>query len=150
PKPEQRAHLRELFPGASDELLCLFAAAEDHGSVFHCDWHTVRDWLQIAGYDHERLHVLLLLMILAEQEGSLCIEISEASLSRRLGGLLPEIGARAWAQRLVEDLAARDVGKLIGAAPDDHRPVISHVAQGRRYLYFQRFLRHELEFAKVF
>jgi exodeoxyribonuclease V alpha subunit len=58
--------------------------------------------------------------------------------------------ALAWAQRVSADLASHDFGNLIGTSPDDHRPVIHHALGGRRYLYFQKFLRHELEFVQTF
>jgi exodeoxyribonuclease V alpha subunit len=144
------AHLRELFPQASDDLLALFRGAEENAAVLPCDLHTLRDWLQIADYQDESLHALLLLLILAEQEGSLCIELSKASCLRRLGDLVPPAQAAQWAERLTDDLATHDFSRLIGTDPADNRPVIQHAANGRRYLYFQKFLRHELEFADAF
>src|SRR5262245_48021935 len=76
-------HLRGLFRGASDELLAMLQTAEENAGLMHCDLHTMRDWLEIAGYS-ETLHILLLLLILAHGDGSLCIGLSEQKLARRL------------------------------------------------------------------
>lgn len=149
-RPDPPAHLRALFPKASAELLYLFQGAEENVSFLQSDWYTVRDWLDIAGYEHESLHVVLVLLIVALEQGSLCIELSQESLERRLLDLVPAAQAQAWAQRVVGDLATDDFGRLIGSSPDDFRPVIQYLVAGRRYLYFQKLLRHEVEFAQAF
>lgn len=142
--------LRELFPKASDELLRLFAAAEESGAFLRSDAHTIQDWLAVAGYDSEPLHAALLLLILALEEGSLCIELSVESLSRRMQDLADPAAAASWAERIVAQLDSMDCGKLIGTAPAADRPVIKHEAGGRQFLYFQKYLVSELDFAGAF
>jgi exodeoxyribonuclease V alpha subunit len=158
-RPPIPGHLRELFPHGSDALLRLVLLAEENASLLRSDVYALKDWLEIAGYDHECLHVLLLLLVLAHEEGSLCLELSADNLTRRLRELLecagpsqtsPEEEARLWAQRVLDEFAGHDFSKLIGTRPDDNRPVIQHVAGSRRFLYFQKLLRNELEFAQLF
>src|SRR5271165_1064609 len=149
-RSEISSHLQELFPNATAELLGLLQAAEQNAAVFGCDHHTIKDWLELAGYPHESLYVLLLLMILAQAEGSLCIEVSQRNLNRRLGDFLPPEQADRWAQHLCAELARQDWSALIGTNPDDNRPVIKHIAENRTYLYFQKYLRHEQQFLDVF
>jgi exodeoxyribonuclease V alpha subunit len=143
------AHFGKLFPSATEELLRLFQAAEDNASFLWSDFQTISDWLEVAGYEQETLHVLLLLLILAQEEGSLCIELAQESLTRRLADLTPREEAASWAQRLLADLGNQDFGKLIGSKPDDHLPVIRHDADGRCFLYFQKYLRHEQAFFRL-
>lgn len=147
---ETPVYLGELFPKASPELLRLFQAAQENAAYPLCSFHTIRDWLEIAGYDHESLHVLVLLLILAEEEGSLCIELSGANLQRRLAELVDAQDAQAWADRILTDLEDQGFPELIGASVDDDRPIIQYRSQDRKYLYFQRFLRHELQFVRTF
>ena len=144
------AFLAEMFPHTSEAVRALLLAAHDNGDILRGDLLTLRDWLAIAGYQEESLYVLLLLFIVAREEGSLCIEVSEASLARRLADLVTAEQATDWARRLYADLSAHDFGDLIGQEPGDHRPLIRHAAGGRHYLYFQKYLRHELGFAQAF
>ncbi len=142
-------HLWELFPGRSEELLELFHGAEENTSLLQSDLHTIRDWLNVAGYEHESLHALLTLLILAEEEGSQCIALSEQSLGLRFADLVPAEQAGRWTRRVLADLDKEDFSKLIGSTADDDRPVIRHDWGGKAYLYFQKYLRHELDFAKA-
>src|SRR5271156_1078515 len=80
--------LRTLFPEASPTLLALYAGAAEHAGLLRTDFYTLRDLLDLSGYgSQEPLHVLLLALILALDEGSLCVEATEAGLTRRLAYL---------------------------------------------------------------
>src|SRR5207244_12386417 len=82
---ERTEYLAELFPAASEDLLHLFAAAAENANLVHADFQTIRDLLELGGYDGpESLHALLLNLHLALEEGSLCIEASIPSLAGRL------------------------------------------------------------------
>ena len=150
PHFEIAPHLIELFPNASDKLLALLQSAQNDAGLLRSDCLTIREWLDLAKHNEESLTVLLLLLILAQEEGSLCIEISRESFMRRLPCDVPPDQVEYWADFLADDLAHKDFSKLIGTSYLDHRPVIRHRAAGREYLYFQKFLRHELEFAQAF
>jgi exodeoxyribonuclease V alpha subunit len=143
-------YLAELFPDASKDLLAILQSARENAGLLQSDCQTIRDWLDITGYQQESLIVLLLLMILAQDEGSLCIKISRESFTQRLNDLATPDKIPLWADLLAADLAKQDFSKLIGTTQNDNRPVIRHVAGDREYLYFQKFLRHEQEFAEAF
>ena len=131
--------LKEIFPTAGPEHLRLLQGAAENANLLRSDFYTIRDWLEIAKMrDDETASAILLLMLVALEEGSLCIEIAEPALLQRLVDLVPEPEATAWAQRIVNTSA---YPSLMGTAPDDHKPVIVQTFGARRFLYFQKYLR---------
>jgi exodeoxyribonuclease V alpha subunit len=148
--PESTNYLAELFPAASEDLLRLFAAAAENANLLEADFQTVRDVLELAGYDGpESLHVLLLDLHLALEEGSLCVEASVPSLSRRLADLVGKAEATGWAERILADLDPVGFPNLIGRDVRANRPVILHSSGNKRFLYFQKYLIHELIFQET-
>ncbi len=143
---EQYYFLREIFPHAGLELMRLLQGAAENALLLRSDFHTIRDWLEIAGYQKsDEAHALLLSMLVALEEGSLCIEIVEAALLRRLRDFVPEEEAVRWAQRI--EASPPDLPAAQSAtALHDHRPVIAHTVGTQRFLYFQKFLRAEVDF----
>ncbi|MBI2804750.1 MAG: exodeoxyribonuclease V subunit alpha [Planctomycetes bacterium] len=138
--------LKEIFPTAGPGLQRLLQGGFENANLLRSDFYTMRDWLEIAAYgDVEEAHALLLLLLMSLEEGSLCIELNETALQRRLADLVTPEEAADWARRIV---AAPAFPELIGLSPDDHRPVILHVVDNRRYLYFQKYLRAEIEFQR--
>ena len=144
---EHSDYLLELFPAASEALLRLFAAAAENANLVETDFQTIRDVLELADYEGpETLHVLLLDLHLALEEGSLCIEASVPSLARRLSDLVGESAANNWAERILTDLDGNSFPALIGQDARASKPVILHSAGNRRFLYFQKYLHHDLIF----
>ncbi|MCI0641201.1 MAG: AAA family ATPase [Gemmataceae bacterium] len=142
------AYLPELFPWASARLLGLCAAASQNGGLLLSHFHTLRDWLSIAEYEQEELVALLMLLFLAHEEGSLCLEMDPGRMRQRFRGFTEEVDAAWWTDAIGRKLAANQFSALIGAVPLDHRPVILFRRHERTFLYFQKLLRHEIEFAK--
>jgi exodeoxyribonuclease V alpha subunit len=141
--------LKELFPHTGPELLRLLQGAAENAFLLRSDFYSMRDWLEIADYREEEVpHAILLLMLVALDEGSLCIEIAEAALLRRLRDFVPDAEAISWAQRIVQSLAPPGYPALIGTSSLDHKPVIAHTIGTQRFLYFQKYLRAELEFQR--
>lgn len=129
---------------AADEIARLFAAAMEQAGILPADLMTIRDLLEISGYEHEpSLRVLLLILFLALAEGSLCVEVCPESLRRRLAGLADDRRLDLWAGSIVADIER--FPKLIGSSEED-KPVLLLVRGERRYLYFHKFLRSELAF----
>ena len=146
---DQAPYLAELFPGASEDLLRLFAAAAENANLVESDFQTIRDLLELAGYDGpESLHVLLFNLHLALEEGSLCVAATIPGLSRRLADLVGDT-ATDWAERILADLDQVGFPNLIGLDVRANRPVILHSSGGRRFLYFQKYLIHELIFQEA-
>ena len=147
---DQAPYLAELFPGASEDLLRLFAAAAENANLVESDFQTIRDLLELAGYDGpESLCVLLLNLHLALEEGSLCVEATVPCLSRRLADLIGDREATSCAERILADLDQVGFPNLIGLDVRANRPVILHSSGGRRFLYFQKYLIHELIFQEA-
>jgi exodeoxyribonuclease V alpha subunit len=140
--------LREIFPDAGRELQGLLHGAAENALLMRSDFYTIRDWVEIARCpDQEELHAILLLMLVALDEGSLCIETAPEPLLRRLGDLTDADDAAAWSQRIPRWLSDKNAGAaLIGTAPTDHKPVIRHTLGKREFLYFQKYLHAELDF----
>ncbi len=141
-------NLPELFPWASARLLRLCAAATQNGGLLLSHFHTLCDWLTIAEYERDELVALLLLLFLAHEEGSLCLEIDADKMRQRFRGFTEENEAAWWTDAIGRELAGTPFPALIGAAPLDHRPVVLFRRHERTFLYFQKLLRHEIEFAK--
>src|SRR4051812_4565029 len=92
--------LKELFPRAAAELLRLLEGATENAGLLRADYFTIRDWLEIADYQNaEGLVALLLVLMLALEEGSLCVEASQESIARRLTDLVGADEAQSWGQR---------------------------------------------------
>src|SRR5947209_19893147 len=80
--------LRDLFPEAGPELLRLYETAAETSNLLRVDFYTIRDLVALSDYTREEaLQALLLIMLMAPDEGSLCMEAWEASLKRRLADL---------------------------------------------------------------
>lgn len=156
---EPSGFVGNLFPAASAELRRLYEGAAVNGGLLHTDFHTVHDLLELAGYaDQEPLHALLLVMLLALDEGSPCVEASAASLARRLDDLAGEDAAQEWARRILAGLQAPGFPELIGTATarpanilavrciEERRPIVRCQRGDRTFLYFQKYLQHETRF----
>jgi exodeoxyribonuclease V alpha subunit len=144
-QPLSTGFLSHLFPGVGETLLALYASAAENAGLVSTDFYTIRDLLALFEYTKEEpLHVLLLCLTIALDEGSLCIEASQAGLERRLGDLASAGAATEFARRAVTGLREDGFGKLIGRQADDGKPVVLQIGGDRLYLYFQKYLKHEL------
>jgi exodeoxyribonuclease V alpha subunit len=137
--------VRSLFPGASADLRALHQSAIDNGPLLPLDFLSVQDLLAISDYgDHESLHVLLMLMFLALEEGSLSIEVSQVGLANRLADLCGNEKAENWSRRICDDLKVLGFPNLIGSSPRDSKPLLLCARGHRQYLYFQKYHRSEM------
>jgi exodeoxyribonuclease V alpha subunit len=139
-----------LFPGASAELIALYERARENAGLLDTDLYTIDDLVQLSGYvNDEPLHALLLALLLALGEGSLCVEASEDGLERHFAELAGPDQAREWSRRIVERLGDEAYAELMGQKVGDGKPVVLHTVEGTRYLYFQKYLKHEQELAAL-
>jgi exodeoxyribonuclease V alpha subunit len=140
-------YLRAFSPTAGPELRELFARAADNAGLLATDFLTLRDLVELSDYaDAEALQALLLLLLVALEEGSLCVSLSQPALEARLTDLIGAEAARAWAGRIALDLERADYSRLIGRDASDGKPVILVERDGKRFCYFQKYLHHELVF----
>src|SRR5262245_31821164 len=124
--------LQGFFPGAGRPLQELYQKAVDAAGLLPVDLYGIRDLLELSDYQaDEPLHVLLLAMTLALNEGSLCVQAIPSAIRGRLEDLTePEQTAR-WAEQALDRLAAGNYHRLISSRMDDEHPVIHHQEKGR-------------------
>ena len=138
-------YLRALFPRAGTDLLQLLAGAAENASLLRTDFYTIRDLADLSGYTtDEPLHALLLAMLLALDEGSLCVEMAESRLTRRFVDLVPEKVGQAWSGRILNAVRSGSYPELIGKEVEDGKPLVLRRLGSRSFLYFQKYLKHEL------
>lgn len=141
--PEFAGFLAPLFPEAGADLVALYASAAENAGLLRSDFYTLRDLLDLAGHgEQEPLHVLLLCLLLALDEGSLCVEATEAGLARRLAHLAPDAEAARFAKLASAGLHEHGYPALIGA-DDEALPVVRCMTAGKPYLYFQKYRKYE-------
>ncbi len=141
----------ELYPRAGARLVRLTRAAQDAAQIPWADFYQLGDWLEpYPRAQADALGLLATALFLALEEGSLCIELSPAGLMRRLGDLLEPRSATAWIDEALAHFHAGAFADLIGQRAEDAKPIIAWQAGGRRFLYFQKYLRGELEFQAGF
>lgn len=144
---DQHFFLKGIFPNAGPALCRLLQGAADNSNLLRTDYYSIRDWLEIAHCAScDEAYALLLLMLTALEEGSVCIETTEDCLIRRLGDLVSGEEAIEWVRRVRAVLASDTLRALIGDDALDHKPLIQRTAHGRSFVYFQKLLRAELEF----
>src|SRR5262245_50868719 len=135
--------LASLFPEAGLALLSLYGSAAENAGLLRTDFYTVRDLLDLSGYaGEEPLHVVLLCLMLALAEGSLCIEASEAGLARRLTHIADE-QAGGLAGSAAGALRKHGYPELIGKDLDENKPIVLRQRGDRAFLYFHKYLKHE-------
>jgi exodeoxyribonuclease V alpha subunit len=140
-------YIRSLFPRAGKELLNLYDGAVEKGGLQYTEICTIHDLLDLSGYgDDEPVHALLILMLAALDEGSVCIDTVESALAERLANFLDETEAQDWAQRIRKRLHAPGYPNLIGAEGVTDRPVILCQGPAGDLLYFQKLLKYETDF----
>src|SRR5262245_33651423 len=109
------AYLREVCPNHDEACERLYQGAIDNGNFLATDFFTLRDWLETTGYaGHTSLHALLILLMLALDEGSLCLGLSEPNLRTRLETFVSPEDASLWARLIDRDLKENDFSRLIG------------------------------------
>jgi exodeoxyribonuclease V alpha subunit len=146
--PELNRFVRTQFPHAQAELLDLYDAAIDDGILLFAEICTIHDLLHMSGHEKdEPLHALLILMLAALEEGSVCIEASEPALTTRLSHFLEIDPAKTWARRLIADLKNPGYANVVGSDLAGNRPILFCRHADSDFLYFHKHYKHESEFA---
>jgi exodeoxyribonuclease V alpha subunit len=146
PSVEQLEAVRELFPKASAELAALFANAREHAGLAYADLLTLRDLLAVSDSSSEPLAALVLILLVALEEGSLSVDLSDAALARRLTDLAAADAIETWVRRIRAELEGDVFPDLIGRKHDENRPLVILESAGARHIYFQKYLHHDLIF----
>ncbi|MBN1526501.1 MAG: exodeoxyribonuclease V subunit alpha [Candidatus Omnitrophica bacterium] len=134
----------EVIPAAAKAgVEALYKNAVEKADLPFADYLTIRDLLGASGYSDEPLHALLVSMFMALDEGSLCLKLTPESLKRRLGIFAGE-RAGELAEKIAHGLKENRYKALIGDSLDEYKPLILRNEGGGPYLYFQKYLTHEL------
>lgn len=136
--------LAGIFPEAGPALLKLYGSAAENAGLLRTDFYTIRDLLDLSGYGHEEsLQVVLLCMMLALDEGSLCVEASGKGLARRLTHIADEEAA-GLAGAAAGALHDHGYPELMGRELGENKPIVLRQRGDRAFLYFHKYLKHEL------
>lgn len=120
------------------ELRAALRPASDTGEwpLMYSDYRLVADVCDIAGEHDPADQALMLALLVARDEGSLCVRVTADSLARRLEPVLGDGQPEVWARRIVARLAALpSEAALYGAAEAVARPMVRH----GDYVYFHRY-----------
>ncbi|MFO0964722.1 MAG: exodeoxyribonuclease V subunit alpha [Gemmataceae bacterium] len=140
-------YLRDACRADDARLRRLHEGAARNGGLLATDFFTLRDWLETAGYqDSLPLHALIILLMTALDEGSLCLEESEDCFRRRLETVIDSEDARWWAAVLARDLKTNAYERLIGADAEAGTPLVRTTIQQQPFLFFQKYERQERRF----
>ena len=135
---------RLISGGATPELRTLFrSAVQGEGALRASDLLLVRDLVELTGEAHPAFQALLLCLLVARDEGSLCVRLDEASLSRRLSLLTgPETGAD-WARRVLDSIGSwPGHARIFAQTDDEYLPLVLVDTPRGGYVYFHRYYAH--------
>ena len=121
----------------------LYKNAIEKADLSLADYLTIRDLLEASGHSDEPLQALLICMFLTLDEGSLCLKLAPESLKRRLDIFAGE-KADKLCKAIIQSIGEGRYGELIGSSLDEYKPLIMRKEKGGPYLYFQKYLTHEL------
>ncbi|HYF48260.1 MAG TPA: AAA family ATPase [Planctomycetota bacterium] len=130
--------------GRNVPVLELLAQAAENG-LEDADAYLLDDLCLMAESRADGAVALLLAAILALREGSVCLELSQSEVARRLEGLAAPEEVERLARAAMQEL---EKGALNALFPDEKAgqpvaPLILKAVGVRKLLYFQKYLRHE-------
>jgi len=128
--------------GLDDELVRALRPPGETGEwpLTYSDYRLIGDLCDIAGERHPADQALVLALLVARDEGSLCVRVESDALERRLEPVLTDGEAKPWAERIARRLVELPEEARFYGSPDDvTRPLIDVTVGPKRYVYFQRY-----------
>lgn len=108
------------------------------------DYITIRDLLELSGCPRDvHLVAVIIALFAALEEGSLCLDLKQDGLSRRLMAFLGPQQAEEMAEAFLSHLSTGRYDGLITKNGHEYMPLILSEKEHRRLLYFQKFYLHE-------
>jgi exodeoxyribonuclease V alpha subunit len=143
--------VRDALPADTPRLARLLEQAVERADLRACDVYSLADFLgAVDAFAAENLGLLLLTLMLALDEGSLAVEISQKALARRLADVAPDEDLASWIAASLADLDAGVFARLILPVAGDGRrldsPLLLWQRDGRSFLYFQKYFLAERDF----
>jgi exodeoxyribonuclease V alpha subunit len=116
------------------------------------DYRTARDLLRLSGLqkDSDILLPLLLSLFLALNEGSLCLELEEEKLKKRLARFNDLGSGPETAHEILAGIRGGSWSSLISRDAGSYLPLQVHSERGRDFLYFQKYYSKEKQLADDF
>lgn len=138
--------IKLLMPSADAQASELLRAAlESEAGLSAADFLIMRDLMDLSGYRDVELQAIIVCMLIAVNEGSICLKYEESRIKKRLGLFLDEEKATALAKRVIKKDPLKSYPELVAAGETDYKPFVLKEIKGERFLYFQKFPRYEAE-----
>ncbi len=133
----------ELFPCVARETEAGFPLFDKTRAPL-IDCMTIRDLLELSGYENDApLFGALLCMFDSLQQGSLCMEMDENNLARRLETFSDAESAKGVAKAFLANLARNEYERIVSSNGAEYKPLVLLETESRRLLYFQKYFVYE-------
>ncbi len=116
----------------------------DKTLVARVDYMTIRDLLELSGYEHDApLFGALLCMFDALGQGSLCMSLDKKALAERLEVFSESKTAAEMAKSFASRLEDDGYDCLVSRNCDEYKPLVFVESGSRKLLYFQKYFVYE-------
>jgi exodeoxyribonuclease V alpha subunit len=113
------------------------------------DYLTIRDLMQLAGYqDDYVLFAILLCMFETLQQGSLCLDLEKDNLKSRLIAFADKQVSSDIAEKFLSGLDRNQYNDFISRNRDQFMPLVLSEIENRKLLYFQKYYVFERQLKK--
>jgi exodeoxyribonuclease V alpha subunit len=113
------------------------------------DYLTIRDLMQLAGYqDNYVLFAILLCMFETLQQGSLCLDLEKNNLKNRLQAFSDKQVSSDTAEKFLSGLDQNQYEGFISKNRDQFVPLVLSEIENRKLLYFQKYYVFERQLKK--
>jgi exodeoxyribonuclease V alpha subunit len=113
------------------------------------DYLTIRDLMQLAGYqDDYVLFAILLCMFDTLQQGSLCLDLEKNNLKSRLQAFSDKQASSDIAEKFLSGLDQNQYDGFISRNRDQFMPLVLNEIENRKLLYFQKYYVFERHLKK--
>ncbi len=120
----------------------------DHQLLSLIDYVTIRDIMQLGGYEGDpNLFVLLMLMFRMTEEGSLCLNLEKENLDAQLTAFMDRMKAEKAGEIILRAVQENRWSRLITKNGDRYLPLVLREMGNRKLLYFQKLFAHEMSLA---
>ena len=127
----------------------------ENSSLTFADFITIRDLIELSGYNSISIHLLLLSMFSSLHNGSVCMLFDYKILVKKMDKLTGT-NCKNYAKEITSTIenypdliyCYSNEPTLFEKEGDDYRPLILYKIEGKSYLYFQKYFRCELNFKK--
>lgn len=131
---------------ASAEVAGLFdAALASEAGLSAADFLVARDLMDLSGHGDAELMAIILCMLIAVNEGSICLKYEEGGIKKRLGLFLDEEKAESLAKRVMKKDLLSGYAELVSGDEGEYKPFVLKKGKSGKFLYFQKFPRYEAE-----